>query len=653
MKNVRKSKFLKKKLFFKLVIIICFDIFLLKYYYNYINQKNIKEEANKPLDNYRYNYTFDNHRDNYTLKKKLKIRDKSNLTIWGENLDKNKILQEYPRPQFVRDSYLNLNGEWLYSLSNNDEQPKYIGKILVPFSIESPLSGVSGKSLEPGMTLFYKRIVDLTRIKNKGRFLLHFGAVDQFTEVFINDIKVGEHDGGYTSFYFDITKFVQSKLSQTEIIVKVKDNYCENGAAIGKQGNPRGKIFYTKTGGIWQTVWIESVPKNYIKDIKITPLYDSHSVSFNMKIEGNQKMIGKIKIFDNKNKLVNFTTIIPNIETSISISKNFNSWSPENPYLYNVEYNYGEDFVKAYFGMRKFSIDKDKNGINRLFLNNKPYFQKGVLDQGYWSDGYYTAPSDEAIIYDIVTMKKLGFNMLRKHIKIEPKRWYYHCDRIGMIVWQDQVSGGNFSYNLHIHRLPFTPDNNYSFYGRENRLGRKNFMRDLFITIDQLYNSPSISTWVIFNEGWGQFDSVKIANIVKSLDKTRFVDHASGWADHNGHDFKSIHKYYSKIKINPDKLNRPIVLSEYGGLGLLIKNHFNFKNTFSYNAFKNTADLTENIKNLIKNGILPNLQKGLCASVYTQLSDVEEEVNGLMTYDRKIIKVNIDSIKSVNDLLTL
>ena len=574
----------------------------------------------------------------------------NNLTKWGEALDNNIILQEYPRPQFVRNSYLNLNGEWLYSLNNNNENPKYKETILVPFSIESPLSGVNGKSLEPGMTLWYKRIVDLTKLKNRGRYLLHFGAVDQFTEVFINEQKVGEHDGGYTSFYFDITNYIKKDLKNIEIVVKVQDNYDENGAAIGKQGNPKGKIFYTRTGGIWQTVWIESVPETYIKDVKITPQYDFNSVSFNMTIEGNQEMLGNIKIFDNKKKLINFSKISPNIEINIALPKSFKSWSPESPYLYNVEYSYGKDIVKSYFGMRKFSINIDNNGIKRLFLNNKPYFQNGVLDQGYWPDGIYTAPSDEAIINDIKTMKNLGFNLLRKHIKIEPKRWYYHCDRIGMLVWQDQVSGGYFPYS-NLKRKTFISDNNYDVYNRDNEIGRKNFMRDLYLVIDQLYNSPSICTWVIFNENWGQFDSVKIAKKVKDLDKTRYVDHASGWIDHKGPDFKSLHIYNSPIKFNPDKLNRPIVLSEYGGYGYIAKGHYNYKNKFYYYLFNNRIKLTLGIKNLIKNEIYPNLQKGLCASVYTQLSDVEEEVNGFLTYDRKVLKVDLKEIKSVNKLL--
>ena len=569
----------------------------------------------KQLQNFRIKIFYHIH----SKKRRVFTKDSNELinifTKWGNSLDKNNILQEYPRPQFERDSYLNLNGEWDYSLNNGNEKPKYKEKIIVPFPIESLLSGVKGKSLQPGMTLWYKRIIDLTKIKNNGRFLLHFGAVDQFTEVFVNDNKVGEHDGGYTSFYFDITNFINEDLSKTKIVVRVEDNFAKNGAAFGKQANPRGHAFYAQIGGIWQTIWIESVPKTYIKDVKITPKYDENSVTFLMTIEGKRENIqGKVKILDEEHNIINTSNLIPNIKTEIKMPKNFRSWSPEEPYLYKVEYNYGKDVVKSYFGMRKFSIGYDKRNIKRLFLNNKPYFQKGVLDQGYWSDGYYTAPSDEAMIYDIKTMKDLGFNMLRKHIKIEPKRWYYHCDTIGMLVWQDQPSGGDFPYPIFSDEK-FIEDNNYKKYNRESEIGRKNFVRDLERTIDQLYNTPSISTWVPFNEGWGQFDSVKIAEKIKSMDKTRFVDHASGWVDHNGPDFKSIHIYNQEIYFKPDELNRPIVLSEFEGFGHIIKNHVGCKRQFSYIMFDTKRKLTIEIKNLFKNEIYPNIKKGLCASI--------------------------------------
>ena len=578
------------------------------------------------------------------------------ITEWGEILNKSNILKEYPRPQFLRDSYINLNGEWNFSLKNSNDIPdydEYNETIIVPFSIESPLSGVLNKSLEPNMTLWYKKKINLRKIKNKGRFLLHFGAVDQNTEIFINNQSIGKHEGGYNSFSFDITNYIGKDLSRIEIIVKVIDNYDKDGAAFGKQGNPPGKVFYTKTGGIWQTVWIESVPKVYIKDVKITPNYDNHSVSFLMSIDGDKEKItkGSIKIFDNKEKLlINSSIIIPNIETNIIITENFRSWSPEDPYLYKVLYSYRKDKVKAYFGMRKFSINSDKNNIKRLFLNNKPYFQNGVLDQGYWPDGIYTAPSDEAIIYDIKMMKDLGFNMIRKHIKIEPKRWYYHCDTIGMLVWQDQPNGGKFPYNF--FQKVIISDNNYSFFSRDSEKGRRDFIRDLSETIEQLYNTPCIATWVPFNEGWGQFDSVAIAKFIKDLDNTRFVDHASGWIDQGGPDFKSLHIYSEHIQFEPDKNKRPIVLSEYGGYGCLIENHTRFKNSFSYKEY-NRSEISGAVNALIFNEILPSIEKGLCASVYTQLSDIEEEINGFLTYNRKVLKVDKNSIKKVNDLLKI
>ena len=578
-------------------------------------------------------------------------------TKWGESLDKNKILQEYPRPQFERNSYLNLNGEWNCSLAEvigTKEKVIYDGKILVPFPIESKLSGVVGHTLDPGMVLTYNKVIDLSNMDNKGRFLLHFGAVDQFTTLYINSKKVGEHDGGYHPFYFDITNYIKN-LSKIEIEVKVIDNYSANGAAFGKQGEPRKRIFYQKIGGIWQTVWIESVPEIYIKDVKITPNYDDHSVTFYMSIsEENDKnyMKGEVKIFDAEDKYINSSKIIPFQETNISLPSNFRSWSPEDPYLYKLQYSYGNDTVKSYFGMRKFSIENDTNNIRRLFLNNKPYFQNGVLDQGFWSDGIYTAPSDEALIYDIQTMKNLGFNMLRKHIKIEPKRWYYHCDTIGMLVWQDQPSGGNYPYN-HCDEGFYIPDDDYVIYNRSSSIGRQNFYRDIHRTLSHLYNSPCISTWVPFNEGWGQFDSVKIANLIKSLDKTRFVDHASGYVDHFGPDFKSLHIYFEKIHFDKDEINRPIVVSEYGGYGLRIKNHLGCSEYFSYIMFKDKKDLTMNIKNLLSDEIYPAMKRGLCAAVYTQLSDVEQEINGFLTYDRKVLKVNASEIKQVNDMIKL
>ena len=579
-------------------------------------------------------------------------------TKWGESLNINNILQEYPRPQFERDSYLNLNGEWdcsLTQIENSSETIIYNGKIIVPFPIESRLSGIGNISLDPGMILYYKKILDLSKFENKGRYLLHFGAVDQTTTVYINDKLVGEHDGGYHPFYFDITNYI-TDITKTEILLKVIDNYSANGAAFGKQGDPRRRIFYQKIGGIWQTVWIESVPNIYIQDVKITPNYDDHSVSFYLTLPENNDNSDinntecEVKILNDNKETIASGKILPYQEMNISLPNDFRSWSPEDPYLYKVEYTFDKDIVKSYFSMRKFSIGIDQNNIKRLFLNNKPYFQNGVLDQGFWSDGIYTPPSDEALIYDIKIMKNLGFNMLRKHIKIEPLRWYYHCDTLGMLVWQDQPSGGSYPYNKADESYYYT-DDDYEMYNRTSEIGRLNFIRDIKRTLNLLYNSPCISTWVPFNEGWGQFDSVKIANMVKDLDKTRFVDHASGYVDHFGPDFRSLHIYFDTIKFEKDEMDRPIVLSEYGGYGLRVKDHLGCTEYFSYIMFKSKEELTKAIKNLIKNEIYPNMEKGLCAAVYTQLSDIEQEINGFMTYDRKVIKVNVKEIKEANDLI--
>ena len=574
-------------------------------------------------------------------------------TTWGENLDKYKVLQEYPRPQFERKSYMNLNGIWKYALLENDSTPtEYDGDVLVPFSIETPLSGVQ-KQLLPGGSLWYKREIDFSHISNEGRYIIHFGAVDQYCEVFINGNKVGSHDGGYTPFSFDITDFVKS-VKTVELVVKVIDNLTKDGAAYGKQSQKRGQIWYTATSGIWQTVWIESVPKTYLKNVIITPKYDDSSVSFFPVVTGDEDFKGLVEIFDDKNNKIGEQVLIKDEQSLIKI-ENFKSWSPESPFLYQVKYTYGKDSVSSYFGMRKFSIDTDESGIKRLFLNNKPYFHNGLLDQGYWSDGYYTAPSDEALQYDIIKMKSLGFNMLRKHIKIEPMRWYYHCDRLGMLVWQDQVSGGAPYNPIVIQILPAIginlPDKYYSLFGRSSELGRQNYYRDLQRMIELLYNTPCISTWVPFNEGWGQFDALQAVEFIRKLDNTRHIDHASGWHEQNGGDFRSLHIYFKKVSIKPDKYNRTIVLSEFGGYSHGVKDHVGSKNEFGYAKYKTIEALNEAYKKLYEKEIIPLLSKGLSATVYTQVSDVEDEVNGILTYDRKVCKANEEMFRELNSKL--
>ena len=579
------------------------------------------------------------------------------FTEWGENLDKNNILKEYPRPQFKRDSYMNLNGKWKYALREKGEKlGEFDGDIIVPFSIESPLSGVQ-KSLKPGMTLFYNKKLNLNNIINKGRYILNFGAVDQETDVYINGKHVGNHKGGYLGFSIDITNSIQnlSDISEVDLMVKVVDNLKENGESYGKQSDPRGNIYYIPTGGIWQTVWIESVPINYLKNVKMTPFYDEGKIEFEPEciIENNNIKNKKIKyiITDKEGKSIN-GEIETNQKSLIELPKPIFNWSPEEPNLYNVKFIFEEDIVFSYFAMRKYSIEKDEKGIKRLFLNNKPYFHNGVLDQGYWSDGYYTAPTDEALKYDILKMKEMGFNMLRKHIKVEPMRWYYHCDTIGMLVWQDMISGGSF-YNpivamiapvLHIS----LPDNWYTFFGRKTEESRNTYYRELKEMILQLYNIPCISTWVPFNEGWGQFDALKVVDFIRELDNSRYIDHASGFHDQYGGDFNSLHIYFGNINFEPDKYGRVIVLSEFGGYSYVVDNHVGSDHHFGYFKFKTKKEFNEAYKKLIIEQIIPSIPKGLSAAVYTQLSDVEDEVNGLITYDRKVIKIDMEIIKNLN-----
>ena len=596
---------------------------------------------------------------------KIWVNPGSNLitiyTKWGENLDKNNVLQEYPRPQFKRDSYMNLNGIWKYSLREKGQKlGNYDGDILVPFSIESPLSGVQ-KSLKPGMTLFYNKKINLNNITNRGRYILNFGAVDQETDVYINGKHVGNHKGGYLGFSIDITNSIKSlpNTSEVDLMVKVIDNLKENGEAYGKQSNPRGNIYYIPTGGIWQTVWIESVPINYLKNIKMTPFYDEDLIEFEPEciIEDNNIKNNVIKYFitDKEGKSIKNGEISVNKKSLVSLPKPIKSWTPEEPNLYNIKFIFGEDTVYSYFAMRKFSTEKDKKGIKRLFLNNKPYFHNGVLDQGYWSDGYYTAPTDEALKYDIIKMKEMGFNMLRKHIKVEPMRWYYHCDTIGIIVWQDMVSGGSF-YNPIVTMITpalqiSLPDNWYSFFGRGTEESRNTYYRELKEMINQLYNVPCISTWVPFNEGWGQFDALKSVDFIKELDQTRYIDHASGFHDQHGGDFNSLHIYFGNIAFDEDKYGRVVVLSEFGGYSYIVDGHCGSDHYFGYFKYKTKEEYNDAYKKLILEQIVPSVSKGISAIVYTQLSDVEDEVNGFITYDRKVIKIDIEEVKELNSLL--
>ncbi len=566
-------------------------------------------------------------------------------TVWGENLT-DKPLQEYPRPQFVRNSYLNLNGYWDYAITKTEEIPtRFHGRILVPFSPESSLSGVN-RHVMPDDYLFYRTTFTLAKSFVKDIVLLNFGAVDCICDVFVNGIHVGNHVGGYNAFTIDITSALNTE--QNTLVVRVRDFTDTRHYTNGKQSTHRKGMWYTPQSGIWQTVWMESVPKQYIQSVKITPDYDNCAVIVEPQCNFDDNVTcivmecnTEVVKADGKGKIV------------IPMPADFHAWTPNDPFLYDLQLISRRDKVSCYFGMRKFGVQKVGKHL-RLMLNNKPIFHNGLLDQGYWSDGLYTAPADEAMIFDIQKMKELGFNMLRKHIKVEPMRWYYHCDRLGMLVWQDMPSGGTKQHkwytliapNIGINKVK---DNKYRIFSRKSQESRDMFEREYKEMINQLYNCTSIAMWVPFNEAWGQFDANRIAWLTKQLDATRTVDHASGWHDQGGGDIHSLHVYFKSVHFKRDK-NRVTCLTEFGGYVYKDMEHsFNPDHTYSYKTFKTQEDFNKGIKKLFERDVIRLVKRGLSASVYTQVSDVEDEVNGLYTYDRKVLKVDADLMKTLNE----
>ena len=567
------------------------------------------------------------------------------MTPWGEHLDENCILTEYPRPQMRRDSYLNLNGRWEYAITDSDELPRrWDGTILVPFSPESALSGV-GRSLQPGQSLWYRREVILPQgfIPADGRLLLHFGAVDQEAAVYWNGRLLGRHMGGYNAFTLDATDALGPRNS---LVVRVHDDTDASFHSRGKQKTRRGGIWYTPQSGIWQTVWMEAVPRHYIESLRIVPLFDQSAVE--VMVRCSQPLQCEATV---DGRTVPFTSGEP---ARIPMP-DFRAWSPEDPYLYDLSVTLGEDRVESYFGMRKMEVRADRGGVKRLFLNGEPYFQSGLLDQGYWPDGLYTAPSDEALIYDIQTAKAMGFNLLRKHIKVEPMRWYYHCDRLGMLVWQDMPSGGG-KYRFSTITLPLVTgihrrDNHYRAFARASSQGRGEYMDELEEMVGQLFNAPSVVLWVPFNEGWGQFDSTFVMERLRALDPTRPVDPASGWHDQGAGELRSLHVYFKPFRFRRDRRGRALALSEFGGYNLRVDGHCFNQKDYGYRRLPDAAALWRDFSRLYEREVLPAVPKGLCASVYTQLSDVEDELNGLMTYDRRVVKLDADEVRELNERL--
>ncbi|HNW87070.1 MAG TPA: glycoside hydrolase family 2 TIM barrel-domain containing protein [Candidatus Limiplasma sp.] len=563
------------------------------------------------------------------------------MTRWGQTLAENDVLQEYPRPQFRRASYLNLNGHWRYAMTPTDEPPTaWDGEILVPFSPECALSGVN-RCLQPGQTLWYQRALALPDDFADGRVLLHFGAVDQDAVVFLNGREVARHEGGYNAFTAELPDALMP--GENMLTVRVRDDTDASWRTRGKQKQKRGGIWYTPQSGIWQTVWAERVPKQYMRGLRLTPRLNENAIEICVIAEDHSpcEAVVEGKTYP---LTANQPTLVPIAAPRL--------WSPEDPFLYSLTVRMGEDEAESYFAMRSTAIVADAKGVRRLYLNGKPYFHNGLLDQGYWPDGLYTAPSDEALLYDIQTAKALGFNMLRKHIKVEPMRWYYHCDRLGMLVWQDMPNGGG-AYRFSTITLPLITgrhhsDRDYARFAREAAEGRDAYRRELDEMVAQLYNCPCIVLWVPFNEGWGQFDAADAVRRLNLADGTRPADPASGWHDQRCGDLRTWHVYFKKYRFHRDRLGRAVALSEFGGYNLRIAGHSWNDVDFGYKKLKSGQELQAAYETLYDTQVLPAIHKGLCATVYTQLTDVEDELNGLITYDREVLKLPPDALRALN-----
>ena len=577
-------------------------------------------------------------------------------------------LAEYPRPAMRRDSCEILNGPWQYAITQTAEYPAaWQGSILVPYSPEAPASGV-GRTLQPGQWLHYHRLF-APPAGEGGRVLLHFGAVDYACAVQINGHLAGGHRGGYWPFTLDITDLLNGT-DRNSLWVAVQDPTGHGTQARGKQTLKPGGMFYPAQSGIWQTVWLERVPDNYIQTLTVTPDYDARTVTVRVH---TAKPGGAVNLWamvraggvtiaedwgsDEADQDGEVTLNIP--------EEHFFPWSPDTPFLYDltVGTNQGEeaefDTVHSYFALRKWSCTPDAHGVLRFCLNDKPILLNGLLDQGYWPEGLYTPPSDAAVERELSEVKALGFNLLRKHAKIEPQRWYYHCDRLGLIVWQDIVNGGS-AYNLWFVTyltnvlqplLRRFPDGKaaYSLLSRAKPVGREEYAHELADTVQALRCHPCIACWVPFNEGWGQFDAGKAVQALRALDGTRLVDEASGWFDQGGGDVHSLHNYFYPLRIRPQK--RTVALSEYGGIAWPMPGHEPPHKTYGYGTAKDRQELTARYKKLQLKTVLPQLEKGLSALVYTQLTDVEDEVNGLFTYDRAAVKPDANAVRSVNAAL--
>ena len=614
-------------------------------------------------------------------------------TVWGEALDTSNVLPEHPRPRMQRDNYVMLNGVWEYAIAPVDGEvdaetlaqqaipSRWDGQIVVPFSPEAPLSGV-GRTVRPHELLWYRRKIDLQKPADDQRLILHFDAVDWMCACFVNGKLVGTHTGGYLPFSFDITDLLGPAAAGESVGEVESSVIAESGATVelvlcvwdpsdtgsqlrGKQRLSRGDIWYTAQSGIWQSVWYEVVSAVHLESLTLKgDMFGTLEVKANVQVsglEGVQTGAFKLELAlkDELGQDVLLATLPVDEAGEISAEQYVDDpllWSPESPHLYAVEITLQRDgvvldAVHSYCAFRTVEVKKDVAGVPRVHLNGAPYFVRGVLDQGYWPDGLMTAPSDDALVYDIEAMKSAGFNTLRKHIKIESERWYYHCDRLGMLVWQDCVSGGSAYSPWHTSQKPTlfsftwnrfddtTPEHHQAL-SAGNEGYRKEWTETCQEMVKLLDGHPSIGIWTLFNEGWGQFDARAATEVVRALDTTRPIDATSGWYDQGCGDFLSIHNYFRPLRAGwhgKQRGNRAAIISEFGGLAQMTQDHTSLDHSYGYGDFSTVEDWRAAVKKLLAE--VESLQdEGLAGYVYTQVSDVEEEVNGLLTYDRKVNK---------------
>lgn len=567
----------------------------------------------------------------------------------GEAISTTSPLSEYPTPQFRRRSYLSLNGPWDFSIVRSGEKPDYRRRILVPFSVETPLSGIEEKVGKDDV-MCYRRYFVLPDGFSHGRVLLHFEAVDQVCDVFLNDVRIAHHEGGYLPFTIDC---MELRRGENELRVEVRDDTDSPIYPRGKQSSKPGGIWYHPTSGIYGSVWLESVPNQVIQRLAITPLFDQKKLSMHVFFEG--KIVTSSIIVSFKGKEIARGELDSKGDVVLDLAGTFHPWSPDNPQLYDLEVKVNSDAVKSYFAMRKVSTIEFE-GHKVFALNNKPLFLSGVLDQGYYPDGGLTCPSDEIMVRELKAIQDLGFNMIRKHIKIEPMRWYYHCDTLGILVIQDLVNGGApykkslimLAPFLHIH---VDDEKSFQQLGRGDEASRAFFEDSMEPTVARLYNSPCVVAYTLFNEGWGQFESRRLSIKLRELDPTRLIDATSGWFDTGSGDFDSHHVYFRKAKLKNDG-KRILSLSEFGGYSLKVERHTYSEKSFGYKAYRDKTKLNAGFRRLYEEQVIPMKEnEGLSAAVLTQWSDVEEEINGLITYDRAEVKADRELFRYINQRL--